>query len=161
MLAVEAAMRAYASKFGQDQDFWGVAGLLHDFDWEIHPTLEEHPSKGAQVLRDDGVDEDLIQTILSHADHTGVPRDTLAKKALFACDELTGLITATALVRPDKQLAGVKVSSVKKKMKDKAFARAVSREDIVKGAEELGVKLDEHIDFVLSAMKQISNELGL
>jgi len=161
MLAVEAAMAAYAKKYSQDEQRWALAGLLHDFDWEIHPTLEEHPQKGALILHDRGVDENLIQDILSHADHTGVPRNTLLKKALFACDELTGFIVAVTLVRPSKKLADVKVSSVKKKLKDKAFARAVKREDVTKGAQKLGVNLNDHIHTVLTAMQQIAPDLGL
>lgn len=161
MLAVEAAMRAYAIKFGEDQDFWGNAGLLHDFDWEIHPSLEEHPQKGADILRHRGVGEEMISTILAHAPHTGEPRDTLVKKTLFACDELTGLITAAALVKPDKKLESVEVSSIKKKFKDKAFARNVNREEIKQGADELGVELWDHVQFVLDAMKKISHQLGL
>jgi len=161
MLAVEAAMAAYAIKFGENEVRWRVAGLLHDFDWEIHPTLEEHPQKGAEILRSRGVDEDMVQTILSHADHTGVPRDTLIKKALFACDEITGLVTTTALVRPSKKLSDVEVKSIKKKWKDKAFARGVSREDVENGAKELGVDLWDHVQIVLDAMKGISDDLGL
>jgi len=161
MLAVEAAMGAYAKKFDQDEEQWRVAGLLHDFDWEIHPTLDEHPQKGAQILRDKGVDETMIETILAHAPHTGVPRDTLIKKALFACDEITGLITTTALVRPSKKIADVQVKSIKKKFKNKAFAAGVNREEVQQGAEELGVELWEHVEFVLTAMKAISEDLGL
>lgn len=158
--AVEAAMRAYARKFGEDEGYWGVVGLLHDFDWEIHPTLEEHPQKGAEILRGRGADEALVQDILAHAPHTGVPRDSLVRKALFAVDELTGLIVACALVRPNG-IADMKAKSVRKKMKDKSFAAAVSREDIQTGAEELGVDLSEHIQFVIDAMKSIREELGL
>ncbi len=158
--AVEAAMRAYARKFGEDEDYWGVVGLLHDFDWEIHPTLEEHPQKGAEILRERGADEALVQDILAHAPHTGVPRDSLVRKTLFAVDELTGLIVACALVRPNG-IADMKAKSVRKKMKDKSFAAAVSREDIQTGAEELGVDLSEHIQFVIDAMKSIREELGL
>ena len=161
MLAVEAAMAAYANKFGEDEELWRVAGLLHDFDWEIHPTLEEHPQKGADILRSKGVNEELIQTILAHADHTGVPRDTLIKKALFACDEITGLITTTALVRPSKKIADVQLKSIKKKWKDNAFARGVNRQDVEKGAQDLGVELWDHVQFVLDAMKGIADELGL
>lgn len=161
MLAVEAVMAFYARKFKQDEELWRVAGLLHDFDWEIHPTLEEHPQKGADILRRLGVDEDLIQTILSHADHTDVPRDTLISQALYACDEITGLVTTVALVRPSKKIADVKVKSVKKKWKDKAFARGVNRQDVEKGAQELGVELWEHVANVLVSMQSISTELGL
>ena len=161
MLAVEAAMAAYAQKFAGDEQLWRLAGLLHDFDWEIHPTLDEHPQKGAAILESRGVDKNLIDTILSHADHAGVPRDTLIKKALFACDELTGLITTTALVRPSKKIADVELKSIKKKWKDKAFARGVNRTDIEKGAQELGVELWDHVQTVLDAMKAIADDLGL
>ena len=160
-LAVEAAMRAYARKFGEDEEAWGIVGLLHDFDYEMYPSLEDHPFKGAEILREKGYPEEWIEAILGHAEHTGVPRKTNMAKALFAVDELCGFITAVALVRPDKKLDSVKVKSVKKKLKDKAFARQVSREDIRKGAEELGVDLDEHIAFVLEAMKSVSDKLGL
>ena len=160
-LAVEAAMRAYARKFGEEEEAWGIVGLLHDFDYEKYPSLEDHPFKGAEILRQKGFPEEWVEAILGHAEHTGVPRKTLMAKALFAVDELCGFITAVALVRPDKKLASVKVKSVKKKLKDKAFARQVSREDIQKGAEELGVELDEHIAFVLEAMKSIAPQLGL
>ncbi len=160
-LAVEAAMRAYARKFGEDEEAWGVVGLLHDFDYEMYPSLEDHPFKGAEILRQKGFPEEWVEAILGHAEHTGVPRKTLMAKTLFAVDELCGFITAVALVRPDKKLESVKVKSVKKKLKDKAFARQVSREDIRKGAEELGVDLDEHIAFVLEAMKGIAPQLGL
>lgn len=158
--AVEAAMRAYARKFGEDEEYWGVVGLLHDFDWEIHPTLEEHPEKGAEILRARGADEGLVQDVLSHADHTGVPRDSLLRKALFAVDELTGFIIACALVRPNG-IEDLKARSVRKKMKDKSFAAAVSREDLIRGAEELGIDLAEHIDFVTEALRGVQEELGL
>jgi len=162
MLAVEAAMAAYAQKFNQDEERWRVAGLLHDFDWEIHPTLEEHPQKGASILREQGVDEDLIRTILSHANHTGVKRTELIDKALFACDEITGLIIATTLVRPDKKLTGVKVSSIKKKFKQPSFAAGVNRTEVAEGAQELGVDLwEKHVPLVLGAMQEIADELGL
>jgi putative nucleotidyltransferase with HDIG domain len=160
-LAVEAAMRWYARHFGEDEEEWGVVGLLHDFDYERYPTAEGHPFRGAQILRDRGVDERLVLAILSHADHTGVARDTLMAKALYAVDELAGFITAVALVRPSKKVEEVKPKSVKKKMKDKAFARAVSREDIVEGARLLDVELDEHIQNVADAMSSIAPELGL
>ncbi len=160
-LAVEAAMRAYAQKFGEDEEAWGIVGLLHDFDYERYPSLEDHPFKGAEILREKGYPEEWIEAILGHAEHTGVPRKTLMAKTLFAVDELCGFITAVALVRPDKKLESVKVKSVKKKLKDKAFARQVSREDIRKGAEELGVELEDHISFVLDAMKKIAPDLGL
>ncbi len=160
-LAVEAAMRAYARKFGEDEEAWGIVGLLHDFDYEMYPSLEDHPFKGAEILRQKGFPEEWVEAILVHAEHTGVPRTTLMAKTLFAVDELCGFITAVALVRPDKKLESVAVKSVKKKLKDKAFARQVSREDIRKGADELGVALDEHIAFVLEAMKAIAPRLGL
>ncbi|NLG72513.1 MAG: HDIG domain-containing protein, partial [Chloroflexi bacterium] len=139
MLAVEAAMRFYAEKFGEDVELWGLTGLLHDFDWEIHPTLDEHPQKGASILRERGVSEVIVRAILSHADHTGVPRQSLMEKALFACDEITGLITAVALVRPSRSLHDLKVSSVKKKWKDRSFAAGANREEIERAAQEFGV----------------------
>lgn len=160
-LSVEAAMRHYAERLGGDVEVWGAAGLLHDFDYERYPTLEDHPFRGAEILRERGVDEDFVQTILSHADHTGVARDTPVRKALFAVDELCGLITAVALVRPSKKLEDVSVKSVKKKMKDKAFARNVNREDIREGAALLGVELDEHVANVIEAMSAIAPRLGL
>lgn len=161
MLSVEAAMRFYAVKFGEDPDTWGIAGLLHDFDWEIHPTLEEHPQAGAPILRQRGVPETLIHAVLSHADHTGVPRETLMEKALFACDEITGLITAIALVRPSRSLNDLEVSSVKKKWKDKSFAAGANREEIARSAEEFGIELWEHVGNVIIAMRPIAAELGL
>lgn len=160
-LAVEAAMRAYARKCNEDEEKWAVTGLIHDFDYEMYPNAPDHPSKGSEILKKQGFPEDIRRAILGHADYMGVPRDTLMAKCLYACDELCGLVTAVALVRPSKKLADVEVSSVKKKMKDKAFARSVSREDIEKGVAELGVNLDDHIGIVLSAMKSISNQLGL
>ncbi|NIW78899.1 MAG: HDIG domain-containing protein [Calditrichae bacterium] len=160
-LAVEAAMRAYARKFNEDQESWGNVGLLHDFDYEIHPTLDEHPQKGAEILRQRGFPEEWITAILGHAEHTGVPRETLMAKTLFAVDELCGFITAVAYVRPNRKIDEVKVKSVKKKLKDKRFAAQVSREDIRNGAEELGVDFDEHIETVIKAMQRISNQLGL
>jgi len=162
MLAVEAAMAAYANKFGQDEEKYRVTGLLHDFDWEIHPTLEGHPQKGSDILRERGVDEEIIRAILSHAPHTGVSRDSNLEKALFACDEITGLITTTALVRPSKKLADVEVKSIKKKWKDKSFASGVNREEVEQGARELGVDLwGEHIPTVLKAMQSVAESLGL
>ncbi len=161
MLSVEAAMRFYAEKLGEDVDLWGVVGLLHDFDWEIHPTLEGHPAKGAPILREKGVPEVIVRTILSHADHTGIPRDSVMEKALFACDEITGLITAVALVRPSRSLMDLKVKSVKKKWKDKSFAAGANREEIEQGAEEFGVELWEHVGNVIEAMRKIAPELGL
>lgn len=161
MLAVAVCMEAYAVKFGEDVEKWGVTGLLHDFDWEIHPTLPDHPTKGEPILAERGVSEEIRRAILSHADFTGVPRVSPMEKALFACDELAGFITAVSYVKPGRTVHEVDVASVRKKMKDKAFARAVSRDDIVNGAAEMGVDLDEHIAFCLEAMKARSAELGL
>ncbi len=161
MLSVEAAMQFYAHQYDQDVELWKVTGLLHDFDWEIHPSLEEHPAAGAPILRQHGVSEEIIQAILSHADHTGVPRDTLLRKALFACDEVTGLITAVALVRPSHSLYDLTASSVKKKWKDRAFAAGANREEIARGADELGVELWQHVDNVILAMRSIAPQLGL
>lgn len=160
MLAVEAAMRHYARKFGENEDYWGLVGLLHDFDYEKYP--DEHPLKGSEILRAQGYPEDLIQDILSHfTERTGVPRDSLVRKALFACDELTGFLVAVALVMPGKKLAEVTVDRVIRKMKDGAFARAVSRDDIRAGANELGLPLEEHIQNVLEALQNIASDLGL
>jgi len=159
--AVESCVRAYAEKFNEDVDYWGNVALLHDFDYEKFPTAEEHPFKGAEILKEKGFQEDFIKSILSHADYSGEPRDTLLKKVLFACDELAGFITAVTYVRPSKSIDEVEVKSVKKKMKDKAFARAVNRDDIIKGAEGLGVPLDEHIQFCINAMKGSKDQLGL
>lgn len=163
MLAVEASMRAYARRYGEDEDAWGAVGLLHDFDWEIHPTLDEHPMDGAPILRERGVPEGVIQSILSHAaEKSGVPRTTLRDRALYAVDELTGLIVAVALVRPSKNIADVDVQSVKKKWKDRAFAAGADRDDIARGCEELGVDLwGEHVPLVLEAMQGIAPDLGL
>lgn len=161
MLAVETAMAAYANKLSEDEERWRVAGLLHDFDWEIHPTLEEHPQKGSEILRERGVDEDMIRTILSHADHTGIPREKMIDKALHACDDITGLIIAVALVRPSKKLEDVKLKSIKKKWKQKEFAKGVNREEVEKAAQDFDVDLWDHIQTVLDAMKGISDELGL
>src|SRR5437764_3442489 len=160
-LAVEACMRAYARKFGVNEEPWGVAGLLHDFDYEKYPSAQEHPYKGNEILKERGYSDEICRAIMSHAEYTGVTRDTSMEKALFACDELAGLITATALVKPGRSLAEVDAKSVRKKMKDKAFARSVSRDDIVNGARELGVDLDEHIAFCIDAMKQIAAQLQL
>ncbi len=160
MYAVEAAMRAYAKKLGQDEELWGIVGVLHDFDYEKYPQAPDHPSKGSEILKEHGYSDEIRRTILSHADYMNVPRDTQMAKCLFACDELSGFIMACAVVRPNK-IADLEVSSVKKKMKDKAFARNVSREDIQKGATELGVPLDEHIRFVIDAMKAVAPRLGL
>jgi putative nucleotidyltransferase with HDIG domain len=160
-LAVEASMRAYARKFGANEEEWGVVGLLHDFDYEKHPTAEEHPFKGAEILKSRGYPEEMIQAILSHASYTGVPRETQMAKTLFAVDELTGFVTAVALVRPSKKVAEVKPKSVKKKMKDKGFARAVNRDEIREGAELLGVEFGEHVQTVVDAMAGIATDLGL
>jgi len=166
MLAVEGAMRAYARKFGEDEERWGITGLIHDFDYErfpndAHSPTEEHPSEGVRVLRSKGYPEDILQAILGHAQYTNTPRESKMAKTLFAVDELTGLITATALVRPTKSVHEVDAKSVRKKMKDKAFARGVNREDVINGANELGVDLDEHIAFVIGAMQARSADLGL
>lgn len=160
-LAVEAAMRAYARKFGEDEEKWGITALLHDFDYERYPDLADHPFRGAEILREGGWPEEIIRAILSHGDHTGVSRESPMERALFACDELTGFITAASLIRPDKSLLNLEVASIKKRMKEKAFARTVKREDIVRGAEELGVGLDEHIAVVLDAMRAIAGPLEL
>jgi putative nucleotidyltransferase with HDIG domain len=160
-LSVEAAMRHYARILGADPDVWGVVGLLHDFDYDRYPSLEDHPFKGAEILRARGYDETLIRAILSHADHTHVPRETPMERALFAVDELCGLITAVALVRPSKKIEDVEPRSVRKKMKDKAFARTVNRDDIRRGAEGIGVDLDTHIRNVIDAMAGVSDQLGL
>jgi len=161
MLAVEACMRAYARKFGEDEDTWGITGLLHDFDYEKHPTPEEHPFVGNKILEGRGYSDEVRRAILSHADYSGVKRESRMEKTLFACDELAGFITATALVKPGKSLAEVEAKSVRKKMKDKAFARSVSRDDIINGATDLGVDLEEHIAFCIEAMKGVASELGL
>ncbi len=162
MLGVEAVMRAYARRFGEDEEAWGLAGLLHDLDYEQHPSQEAgHPFAGVEVLRRRGLDERLCRAILSHADYSGVARETAMEKALFAADELTGFIIAVALVKPNRTLAEVDVPSVRKKMKDKAFAKGVRREDIVNGAAEVGVPLDEHIAGVIAALQGIASQLGL
>jgi len=160
-LAVEACVAAYARKFGEDESKWRATALLHDFDWEIHPQLPDHPVKGEPILAERGVSDEIRRAVLSHASHTGVPRESLLERTLFACDELAGFITAVALVKPNRSLAEVDAKSVRKKMKDKAFARAVSREDIIQGASELGIELDEHIAFCVAAMQQCAAELGL
>jgi len=166
MLAVEAAMRAYADRFGEDPERWGLTGLIHDFDYErfpnaAHSATEEHPAWGVNLLRQRGWPDDILAAILGHATYSGVPRETQMAKALFAVDELTGLVTATALVRPSKSVHEVDAKSVRKKMKDKAFARGVNRDDVVLGAQELGVELDEHIQFVVVAMQRSADALGL
>ena len=160
-LAVEACMRAYAKKFAEDEEKYGLAGLLHDFDYEKYPTPAEHPFVGNKILEERGYPEDIRRAILSHAEYSGVKRESKMEKALFACDELAGFITASALVKPNKSLAEVEAKSVRKKMKDKAFARSVSRDDIINGAADLGVELEEHIAFCIQAMKGIAKELGL
>jgi putative nucleotidyltransferase with HDIG domain len=158
-LAVEAAVSSYAERLGGDKEEWSVVGLLHDFDYEMYPQFPDHPMKGSEILKERGLSEDLRRIILSHVPDTNVPRDTPLAKALFACDELSGFIMAVAVIRPNK-IADLEVSSVRKKLKDKAFARAVSREDIQKGAEELGVPLDVHIGNVIAALKARAGELG-
>jgi putative nucleotidyltransferase with HDIG domain len=158
-LAVEAAMRAYARKFGEDEELWSVVGLLHDFDYERFPSYPDHPTKGSEILQARGLPEDVRRVIMSHVPDTGIPRDTRMAKTLFGCDELCGFIMAAAVIRPNK-IADLEVSSVKKKLKDKAFARAVSREDITAGAADLGIPLDEHISFVIAAMRERSADLG-
>ena len=160
-LAVETCVAAYARKFGEDEHKWSITALMHDFDWEIHPTLEEHPQKGEAILAERGVDEEIRRAILSHASHTGVPRQSPLEKTLYACDELAGFITAISYVKPNRSVFEVDTQSVKKKMKDKAFARSVNRQDIVEGAQELGVPLEEHIEFCVKAMQARAEELGL
>ena len=164
-LAVEACMRAYARKLGNasagEEDLWGLVGLIHDFDYERWPSLEDHPYKGNQILKERGWPEVITRAIMSHAEYTGVTRDSNMEKALFACDELAGFITAVALIKPSKSLAEVDVKSVRKRMKDKAFARKVNRDDIIQGAADLGVDLDEHITFCIEAMKANADVLGL
>jgi len=160
-LAVEAMMRAYAKKFGEDEETWGVVGLLHDFDYEKYPTAADHPFRGNEILKEKGFPEELRNAIMAHAPYTGVPRDTLIAKALFAVDELSGFITAVALVRPSKKVADVKVKSIRKKFKDKAFAAAVSRDDIKTGIEELGVDETEHLQLCIDAMAGVAVQLGL
>lgn len=166
MLSVEAAMRAYAEKFGEDVDRWGITGLVHDFDYERYPNnahspTEEHPAEGVRILRSRGFPEDILEAILGHANYSGVPRASLMAKTLYAVDELTGLVTATALVRPSRSVMEVEAKSVRKKMKDKAFARGVNRDDVINGAADLGVDLDEHIAFVIQAMQRDAASLGL
>jgi len=160
-LAVEACLAAYARKVGEDEEKWRVTALLHDFDWEIHPQAPDHPLKGEPILAARGVSDEIRRAVLSHARYSGVERNTALEKTLFACDEMAGFITAVALVKPNRSLAEVEAKSVRKKMKDKAFARSVSREDIVEGAQGLGVDLDEHIDFCVRAMRESAADLGL
>ena len=161
MFAVESAVRFYAKNFNEDQELWGICGLLHDFDYEIHPDLDSHPIGGAILLRERKVPEEIIQAILSHGDHSGVPRDNLLRKTLFACDEITGLITACALVRPSKSLFDLEVSSIKKKWKDKAFAAGANRDEIALGAQEIDIELWEHVNNVIVAMRSIAIEISL
>ena len=161
MYAVSEAMRQYAKKYGGDEDLWSAVGILHDFDWEIHPNAEEHPVKGTGILKEKGYSDEIIKAVLSHADYTGVTRDTIMEKVLFACDELSGFIIACALVQPSKKLADVKPDSVVKKFKKKEFARQVNRDDMTRGAEILGIPILEHVEFVLNAMRGISDKLGL
>jgi putative nucleotidyltransferase with HDIG domain len=161
MLAVEAAMRAYARRFGEDEERWGVLGLIHDWDYESGPTLDKHPMRGIEMLRERGWPDEVLQDIASHAEYLDTPRDTAIRKALYAVDEMTGFIIACALVKPDRSLGSVEPSTVRKKMKDKAFARGVHREQLMSGAEELGIPFDEHVEFVRDALKPIAAELGL
>jgi putative nucleotidyltransferase with HDIG domain len=161
MLAVETCMQAYAEKLGENVERWRVTALLHDFDWEIHPSSPDHPMKGEAILAGRGVDEEIRRAVLSHANYSGVPRVSALEKTLFACDELSGFLTACAYVKPGKTIAEVDLGSVKRKLKDKAFARNVSRDDIISGAQQLGVPLDEHITFCLEAMKADAEKLGL
>ena len=160
-LAVEAAVRGYARRFGEDEELWAAVALLHDFDYERYPTLEDHPFRGAEILKARGYPDLVIHAVLSHADHTHTPRETRLEHALFACDEMAGFVTAAALVRPSKSVLDLEASSVVKRMKDKAFARAVSRDDLRKGAEELGLPLPDHIANVIASMRDIAGELGL
>jgi putative nucleotidyltransferase with HDIG domain len=160
-MAVETCVAAYARKLGEDEHKWSITALLHDFDWEIHPTLEGHPQKGEPILAERGIDEEIRRAILSHANHLGVKRETPLEKTLYACDELAGFITAISYVKPHRSVFEVDTASVKKKMKDKAFARSVNRQDIIEGAQELGVPLDEHIEFCVKAMQARAEELGL
>jgi putative nucleotidyltransferase with HDIG domain len=159
-LAVEAAVAAYARKFGEEEELWRVTALLHDFDYELHPTLDEHPQDGAPILREEGYPEEVVEGVLSHAEHLGLPRDTPLKKTLFACDELSGFIHACGLVRPDG-IDTLEPKSVRKKLKQPSFASGVNRDDVYKGAELLGVELDDHIAFVTAALRPIARELGL
>jgi putative nucleotidyltransferase with HDIG domain len=159
--AVEASMRAYAARFGEDAERWGIAGMLHDFDYEMHPRAPHHPMKGAEILTARGVPADIVYAILAHADYSGMPRVGLLDRALYACDELTGFVHACALVRPGKVVTGLEPASVRKKLKDKGFARTVNRDDVYRGASELGVELDAHIAFVVDALAGVAPEIGL
>lgn len=160
-LAVEAAVRGYARQFGEDEEVWGFVGLVHDFDYERYPDAQNHPFRGVEILRERGCPEFVLKAILSHADYTGVPRETRLEKTLFACDEMCGFVTAAALVRPSKSVLDLEAPSVKKRMKDKAFARAVSRDDLVRGAEAVGLPLEEHIANVIASMREQADALGL
>lgn len=160
-LAVEASMRAYATLHRGDDLSWGMAGMLHDFDYEVHPTAPRHPTKGAEILLTRGVPAEVVYAILAHADYSGFPRRSLLDRALYACDELSGFVTACALVRPGRAIAGLDAASVKKKLRDKGFARTVNRDDVYRGAEELGVDLDAHITFVIRALTAVAPEIGL
>ena len=160
-LAVEAAMRAYAARYGEDPETWGAAGMLHDFDYEMHPAAPQHPMKGAEILPARGVPAGVVYAVLAHADYSGYPRVSLLDRGLYACDELSGFITACALVRPGRAVAGLEVASVKKKLRDKAFARTVNRDEVYRGAGELGVLLDEHIAFVIDALTAVAPRIGL
>jgi putative nucleotidyltransferase with HDIG domain len=159
--AVEASMRAYAGRFGENVDTWGIAGMLHDFDYEMHPHAPQHPMKGAEILAARGVPAEIVYAILAHADYSGMPRVVLLDRALYACDELSGFVHACALVRPGRVITGLEPASVKKKLKDKAFARTVNRDDVYRGAAELGVELDAHIAFVVQALAGVAPEIGL
>ena len=161
LLSVEASMRGYAGKFGETADWWGIAGLLHDFDWEICPTPTDHPVFGAKILEEQGYPEDIIRAVLTHGDHTEMKRESLMEHSLFAVDELSGFVRAVALVRPSKSLDDVTPTSVRRKMKDKGFAQAVNRDDLWRGAAELGIEFDDHVAFVIESMKPISEQIGL
>lgn len=159
--AVEASMRAYAARYDEDPETWGIAGMLHDFDYEMHPRAPRHPMKGAEVLAARGVQPEVIYAVLAHADYSGIPRVSLLDRALYACDELSGFVHACALVRPRRAITGLEVASVRKKLRDKAFARTVNRDDVYRGAAEIGLDLDEHIAFVIGALTDIAPEIGL
>jgi len=159
--AVEAAMRAYAGRYDGDEEMWGVAGMLHDFDYEMHPRAPAHPMKGAEILLARGIPDAVVYAILAHADYSGMPRVSLLDRALYACDELSGFVHACALVRPGRVIAGLEPAAVRKKLRDKAFARTVNRDDVYRGAEELGVDLDAHIAFVIAALTGVATEIGL
>ncbi len=160
-LAVSASMRYYARLFGEDEELWGVVGLLHDFDYERYPSLEEHPFRGMEILRQRGVSEVIVRAVGAHANHTSIPRESLLEHAIFACDEISGFVIAVALVRPNRSLSEVDAQAVRKKMKDKAFARGVNRDDLLNGAEELGIPFDQHVQNIIEALKPIATQLGL